>query len=186
MADKLTLEDIQKEQQTLVDISEEYQHTQDPDEIEAINQKLAAAVAKLEGLLQELVDQTNAEMEAKYGTEAANYQPIDTVVEVELTSDQTGRIKEETGLEFETILLDDPRGLRSQMMPYASPEEIEALALAQARSLKGAADAEVEAAKAVTAALDDFEKDASPEAMALLEKAKEDPNFLAGMLQKDE
>jgi hypothetical protein len=183
MAGPVTLADIEQQKQVLLDISAEFANTRDPDQISQITQRLNAATDQLHALINTLKDQCNQQAQAALASGAAiPYQP--SVVEVVLTPEQRANVKAATNIDMTTLILPDPGGTRTLTMPFTPPEDIEALAIAAARQRQAEADALTAAQQSVNTALADYEKSASPEALALLEKAKEDPNFLAGLVKK--
>jgi K+-sensing histidine kinase KdpD len=183
MSTPVTLSDIEKQKQTLLDISAEFANTRDPDQIAKITERLNAATEQLHALLNTLKAQCDQQVQEALASGRA-LPRTDAVVEVVLTPEQRAQVKAETGADIETLTLPDPGGARSITMPYTDPDEILTLALASARQRQAEAAAHANAQAAAQAALADFQKDAPPEALALLEKAKEDPNFLGGLLKK--
>ncbi len=183
MADTpITLDDIKKQQKVILDISAEFANTRDADEIKKITARINAATAQFNELLAKLKAQADQQLQEAYASGKAA-PPRSEVVEIVLTPEQITRVKAATGVHMETVLLPDPGGSRSITMPITTPPEVEAMAIEQANQRKAEAEALAKAKATAQAAVADYEKEASPEAKALLEKAKQDPNFLAGLLK---
>lgn len=69
--------------------------------------------------------------------------------EVVLTPEQRQRITRETGIQMQTVWIDDVGGGLNAAMPTTHPEQVEAEALRQARALKAAEPAKAAARKQI-------------------------------------
>jgi hypothetical protein len=66
----------------------------------------------------------------------------EAVIRVLLTEGQRARVKDLTGRDMETLELADPVGIQGERMPIVRPDDIELLAIHEARRLNEEEDAE--------------------------------------------
>ncbi|MBN1946223.1 MAG: hypothetical protein JW797_11140 [Bradymonadales bacterium] len=109
---------------------------------------------------------------------------VPTTIYVELTDEQRKRILDETGVRMERVEIPDDTGIMERTMPVNQPPDIYPLALQQARSRKALEEAEQAAMADAAKGLAALKAQRNPDMDKLVEKAKADPNFLCGLLQK--
>ncbi len=105
-------------------------------------------------------------------------------LEVMLTPDQRQRVLALTGVELQSVVVNDEMGVLSKAMPTTDPRDIELLAIAQARRRKVDRDADGKMRSAVDQALTDLEEQGTPEVREELERLRADPNWLGGLARK--
>jgi hypothetical protein len=172
MAPPVSLEDLEKKKDEMLELAKTLEGLEDHAQIQAIAEQLAEQGKELEILAAEFAGQSDAT--AKSRTAWA---------EVVLTPDQRKRILEATGVEMETVKIRDDGGFFSLSMPYMAPSVIEAYALREAERRKQGKEGEEIAQQQLDQALADLDA-AGPQVQEKLEELKQDPNFLGGMLNK--
>jgi hypothetical protein len=105
-------------------------------------------------------------------------------LEVMLTRQQRQHVQNLTGIELESVTINDETGVISKAMPSTLPGDILILAIEEARRRKAIKDADGKMKAAVDRAIKDIEEQALPETRELLEKCKQDPNWLGGLYRK--
>jgi hypothetical protein len=105
-------------------------------------------------------------------------------VQVVLTAEQRKRIFQKTGVALETLKIDDEAGAMNLGMPSTQPEYIEALAMKEAERQKLAAEADKIMRAELDRAIADIEAVDNIELTEQLNRLKEDPNFMGGLLKK--
>ncbi len=186
MADEPTVteEELEQEQAALRVLAAEFEKTRDPEKIEQLTQLVAAQVARL----QALVGTYEQEQGARLGVppdQLSGGGKLPGKVEVELTPVQRRRVKELTGEDVETILIDDPTGIKTQRMARMSPLEVEHLAVSLVLQRQRAGQVREETRQAAEDMLRQMEEaDDSPERKEAIAKLRQDPEFLDGVLHE--
>jgi len=169
---EVTIDELKTKAAALKKRIEAISNEADPEKFQAIAKEIEAEAKAFEALGNRYV----AEQRAR-----APVTPIATIV---LTADQRKKILAETGVAMETLELPDDGLITSLTMPTSTRERITALAIEEAKRRKSKGEAEKKALEQINAAIADLEAVGNPELMALLEKNKENPNFLGGLLHK--
>jgi hypothetical protein len=171
MAD-VTLDELKTKAAALVKRVEGISNEADPEKFQAIAKEIEAEAKAFEALGNRYV----AEQRARTAVT-----PIATVV---LTAEQRKKILAETGVAMETLELPDDGLITSLSMPTSTRDRITKLAIEEAQRRKAKGEAEKKALAQINDAIADLEAVGNPELMAMLEKNKENPNFLGGLLYK--
>jgi hypothetical protein len=103
---------------------------------------------------------------------------------VVLTPGQRERVKKLTGVEMTSVVIADEAGVLSRAMPNTSPQDIERLAINEARKLSALRNADGQMRAAVESAITEIEQQGMGEVLQELERLKADPNWLGGILHK--
>jgi len=173
--EKVTLEMLQAKQKELVDGALAMTELAEKQE----GEKIVERAKDLEKLGKELEALAKAfEAQAMEDDKPV----VHGIVEVQLTAGQTARIEEETGVHMPFVGIQSDGPFMLQYMPTAAPEEIEALALKQAREAVLKEQAERESRENAQAVLKELEKQKNPDLQKMVEKLKEDPDFLGGLM----
>lgn len=188
MADKkkdISTDDIDREAAALRVLAEQFQdpeNTRDPEQLNMLIDLTSESAANLEEMAMEFEAQELERLDAER-PEAEGPSPNVVVV---LTPEQRVKVKEETGLDMETVVIEDADGLRAMTMPETTPPEIEAIAIAAAIKFKAMLDAHEAAAENLDQAIADIEENASPEMLELLDQVLEDPKVKEALGIQDE
>jgi hypothetical protein len=84
----------------------------------------------------QVLQQMGVELEAmakQFEKENPQKEPVKAFVEVQLTPGQQQRIRNETGIDMSTVLIEDPTGAYASTMKVHKPPQIEELAFQEAR-----------------------------------------------------
>lgn len=174
MPRELTIDELMQKQREMVAKAERLATEKDVDAIQGLTKEL-----ERDGLaLQELAQQFEAQELAKAGP------PPRGSLEVMLTPDQRQRVQALTGVDLESVVVNDEMGVLSKAMPMTDPRDIELLAIAQARRKKADRDADGTMRSAVEQALADVEEQGMPELRQELERLRADPSWLGGLARK--
>jgi hypothetical protein len=169
---EVTIDELKAKAAALVKRVESISSEADPEKFQAIAKDIEAEARAFEQLGNRYVQEQRSR---------SAQTPIATIV---LTADQRKKILAETGVAMETLELPDDGLITSLTMPTSTRERITKLALEEANRRKTKGDAEKKALEQINAAVADLEAVGNPDLMALLEKNKENPNFLGGLLYK--
>ena len=173
------LEDIENEQKATQILMQQLAQAEDAEERDALLAMVIAQGAKLEETAVAFGEQEEARLTEEY-PDALN--PNVPRVAVLLTDEQRKRVFEETGIDVHTVYIDDMSGRQMQGMPEAHPDEIEAIAMEKAISVRQqieAAEANQQVADDALAELEESDNEALLEQVAELKK---DPNFAGGAI----
>ncbi len=176
MADEIAPEDLLRKQEAMTKLGSQLPNEKDADRVQEILAQLAAMGRELETM----AAQYEAQCHAKMGRTTAPR----GYTEVMLTAAQRTHVREATGIDLETILLEDPSGALGKNMPRTPPSLIEALALEEGRRRAHAAEVEAELRQRLAAAVQAIESQGGPELQEKLAELKRDPKFLGGLLQE--
>jgi hypothetical protein len=174
MAREITIDDLMKRQRAMLEKASRLVEEKDVDRIKDITRELEAEGRELEQLAKDFERQELA----KAGP------PPRGSLEVMLTRGQRERVRAMTGIELESVVINDEMGVLSKAMPTTDPRDIEILAIAEARRRKAVKDADGKMRSAVESAINDIEQQGLPEHKQLLAKLRADPNWLGGLAQK--
>lgn len=105
-------------------------------------------------------------------------------IEVVLTPEQRKTVFQKTGQQIESLIIDDETGSMNATMPSHDPQHIEFLALQEGERRRAGAEADRMVRAELDRVLRDLENVGVAELMEQLEKLKQDPNFLGGLLHK--
>jgi hypothetical protein len=173
MARELTMDDLLRKQQAMLDLMMQLPTERDTERITAIAQQLERDAKDLEQLAREFERQELA----KAGP------PPKGSMEVVLTEAQRKRVLEATGYKMQTLLVRDESGVLSQAMPHTDPRRIEQMAIAEAMRLKALQGGDEETRKQLRALIADIEAQGTGATKDLLDELRKDPNFLGGLLR---
>ena len=171
---EITMEDLMKRQRSMLEKAAKLVEERDTDRIREVTRELEADGKELEQLAKEFERQELA----KAGP------PPRGSLEVTLTKNQREHVRKLTGVELESVTVNDEMGVLSKAMPTTLPGDILILAIQEARRRKAVQDADGKMKAAVDQAIKDIEEQALPETRQLLEKLKQDPEWLGGLLHK--
>lgn len=174
MAREIKMDELLQKQRAMSDKAQLLVNEKDVDKIGRITAELADEGRALE----ELALAFQKQELAKAGP------PPRGKLEVVLTQPQRERIKKLTGVDLATVTIRDEAGSLNQAMPHMRPEEIEFLAIAEAKKLASLKDADGQMRVAVENALREIELAGSGEVLTELERLKADPSWLGGILHK--
>jgi len=147
MADEVTLEDIEEEQKAIALLSDELTNAETPEQIEQLTAMIAEMAAKLEAMCESFEDQVREEHPEAFDDDGELKEEKPPRVEVILTDSQRDRVREETGVDMPSVLIDDPDGTLTRTMEHSEPEEIEEIAVRKAIEFVAMSKAIEEAAK---------------------------------------
>ncbi len=171
---EITREQINEAVAIVQEIAAEAQKIKDPSQGMALARRMEQAAARLGALAAGY----EAQEAAKLPPEAQT--PQLTRVRVKLTDEQRQRVLGEVGLDLEEVELVGSRGVWVRTLRSSSPQRMNKAILKAARKVKAEQDAR-DKAEQTLAQLDAV---ADPRLKAQLDKARKDPNFLGGLLQK--
>ena len=174
MAREISMDELMQKQREMVAKAERLANEKDIDAIQGLTKELERDGQELEVLAKAFEKQELA----KAGP------PPRGSLEVMLTADQRQRVLALTGVELQSVIVNDEMGVLSQAMPTTDPRDIELLAIAQARRSKVDRDADGKMRTAVDRALADLEEQGTPEVREELERLRADPNWLGGLARK--
>ncbi len=174
MARELTIDDLMKKQQTMLDIMLRMPEERDSERITEMARQLEREAKELEALAKEFETQELA----KAGP------PPRGSLEIVLTAAQRKRVLDETGVKMETLTVRDESGVLSKSMPFTDPKRIELMALAEARRRKMTTEGDAAMRAEVQNLLAEIEGQGTGEVRQMLEELKQDPNWLGGLLHK--
>ena len=172
MAREIKMAELLEKQRSMSDKAQALINERDVDKIQRITAELEEEGRALETLARAFEKQELA----KAGP------PPRGKLEVVLTPAQRERVKKQTGVDMATVVVADEGGVLSKAMPYTSPQDIERLALAEARKLASLKNADGQMRAAVEQALLEIEQTGYGEVLQELERLKADPNWLGGIL----
>lgn len=129
--DRVTAEDLERETDALMVLTEQFARTRDPDQIE----ELTKLTQEQSTRLQEMADRMGAQHEEDWAERAAQARddgvdPLRGKVQIQLSPRQRARVQALTGEEVEFVLLDDPTGTMTQGMAAMAPSQVELWAVA--------------------------------------------------------
>jgi hypothetical protein len=174
MPREITMNDLMTRQQSMLEKAARLIDEKDTDRIREVTRELEAEGKELEQLAKEFERQELA----KAGP------PPRGSLQVMLTNKQRQHVYNMTGVELESVTINDEMGVLSKAMPTTLPGDILILAIEEARRKKAIKDADGKMKAAVEQAIRDIEEQALPETRELLEKCKQDPNWLGGLYHK--
>ena len=180
---KISLEDIQQEQQAMQIMIEELNKTTDQDAFQLIVAELQEAGERLRALAAAFQAQFLEEY-AEFLSEEGESKTASAKIEIVLTPGQRRRVFDETGVDMPSLLLNDEVGAWAMNMDTTKPDEIEPLAIQRAHEFNEMVAAQAEAQKELDDAVAAIEANPDPRVQEQLEKLKEDPEFLEGLLAK--
>ena len=172
MAREIQMDELLQKQRAMSDKAQALINERDVDKIQRITAELEEEGRALETLARAFEKQELA----KAGP------PPRGKLEVVLTPAQRERVKKQTGVDMASVIVADEGGVLSKAMPYTSPQDIERLALAEARKLASLKNADGQMRAAVEQALFEIEQTGYGEVLQELERLKADPNWLGGIL----
>ncbi len=173
MARELTMDDLMRKQQAMLDLMMQLPTERDTERITAIAQQLERDAKELESLSREFERQELA----KAGP------PPKGSMEVVLTEGQRKRVHDATGYKMQTLIVRDESGVLSKSMPYTDPRRIEAMAIAEARRLKALGEGDAQMKAQVRNLVADIEAQGTGATKELLDDLRQDPNWLGGLLR---
>ena len=177
----LTPDDINNEREALVLLIAELGKAEDQEELNQLLAMIQAQAASLETM----ATAYGEEVEATYDTEASQaFEASQPKVEVVLTPEQRQRVFQAHGVDFPSVIISDPIGLKTLEMPETAQIPIEAEAMKSAEEFNRMVAAQAEAQAAVADAIAEIEAADNPALQAALQKAREDPDFAGGMAAK--
>lgn len=173
MADKVSLENIKKARELIDEVLAEMQTTKDAARLQTLSTRMGQLGARLE----RLAVTYEAQQAALLPPEA---RVSETLVTVVLTEEQRTLVLADTGLSLTEIQLraHDDRWLRT--LPGARPRELNNAILRAARRVAG----EREARRIAERKLAELEAISDPQLKKQLHKARQDPNFMGGLLNR--
>ena len=174
MPREIKLEDLMVRQRAMLAKATTLIDEKDTDRIREVTRELEAEGRELEQLAKDFERQELA----KAGP------PPRGSLEVMLTQAQRQHVFNLTGMQMESVTINDEMGVLSKAMPSTLPGDILILAIEEARRRKAIKDADGKMKAAVERAIKDIEEQALPETRELLEKCKQDPNWLGGLYHK--
>ena len=174
MAREISMDELMQKQREMVAKAERLATEKDIDAIQGLTKELERDGQELEVLAKAFEKQELA----KAGP------PPRGSLEVMLTPDQRQRVLALTGVELQSVVVNDEMGVLSKAMPTTDPRDIELLAIAQARRRKADRDADGKMRSAVDQALSDLEQQGTAEIREELERLRADPNWLGGLARK--
>ncbi|HXU72390.1 MAG TPA: hypothetical protein VN947_23875 [Polyangia bacterium] len=174
MPREITMDELLQKQRAMSEKAERLVQERDVDKIGQITAELADEGRALE----ELALAFQKQELAKAGP------PPRGKLEVVLTGPQRERIKKLTGVDLPSVTIRDEAGALNQAMPHTRPQDIEFLAIAEARKLASLQDVDGQMRTAVENALREIELAGSGEVLTELERLKADPSWLGGILHK--
>lgn len=178
MAQKISVEDIERRQKEILDMSLKLN---DMDDGEKILEEAKVIQRKAEEL------QAMALVFEQQQLEEAAKRPQSRpprIIKVKLTEEQSRRVYKETGVELEVVEFVEGHDFLWDTMPGEQPPRVEAKAIKRALAMKEQSEAEEKAKKQALSNLDAMLQQNNPELTDLVNKALQDPNFLAGVLAK--
>jgi hypothetical protein len=174
MAREITMKELLEKQRAMSDKAQLLANEKDVEKIQQITAELADEGRALEEMA---LDFQRQEL-AKAGP------PPRGKLEVVLTAPQRERVKKLTGLDMKSVVVADEAGVLAKAMPNTSPQDIERLAIAEARKLASLQNADGQMRTAAENAIREIELAAAGETLQELERLKADPNWLGSILHK--
>lgn len=174
MPREISMNELLQKQRAMSEKASQLANEKDVDKIQRITGELAEEGRALE----ELALAFQKQELAKAGP------PPKGKLEVVLTAPQRERVKKLTGHDMPSVVVADEAGVLAQAMPHTSPQDIERLAIAEARKLASLQNADGQMRAAVENAMREIELAASGETLQELERLKADPSWLGGILHK--
>ena len=174
MPREITMNELLQKQRAMSDKAQLLANEKDVDTIQRITAELADEGRALE----EMALAFQKQELAKAGP------PPKGKLEVVLTPPQRERIKKLTGVDMASVVVADEAGVLAQAMPHTRPQDIERIAIAEARKLASLQNADGQMRATVENAIREIELAGSGETLQELERLKADPNWLGGILHK--
>ncbi len=173
MSEKATTDDIKATRAMLDEIAGQMQKTKDVKELGTLSERVKLVASQLE------------RQAITYEAQQAALLPpgaieTETRVKVQLTPQQRTMVMAETGLSLEEVELVGSGAVWLHTLPNVVPAEINRAVLKAARRLQAEQDARREA-EMLMAKLNATE---DPKLKAQLQRARKDPNFMGGLLNK--
>jgi hypothetical protein len=175
MSDELSPEDLLRKQEAMTQLGSQLPNEKNPDRLQEILAQLAAMGRELETMA--------AAYEAQCRDMMGGGKAPRGYTEVMLTPAQRSHVRKSTGIDMETVLLEDLSGAIGRTMPMTQPAVIETMALQEARRRAQAEKMEKELRRQLAAACDAIESQGGTEVREKLAELKRDPKFLGGLLQ---
>ncbi|OIP36242.1 MAG: hypothetical protein AUK47_15505 [Deltaproteobacteria bacterium CG2_30_63_29] len=175
------VEDVKEEQKALQLMIEELNKTSDPEQFNQILAMIEAQAAKLKATAVAAGDAIVASVGGTEGLASPLLEGPRPKVEVLLTPEQRQKVFDETGVNMESVLIKDDTGARTSTMRQTTPPEIEFQAIEQAHEFNRMVEAQKTISQDVADAMAGLEDSDDPRLVEALERAKADPNFLAGL-----
>jgi hypothetical protein len=174
MPREIKMEDLMVRQRAMLQKAATLVSESDTDKIRDITRELEVEGRELEQLAKDFERQELA----KAGP------PPRGSLEVVLTPKQRQHVYNLTGYELASVTIADETGVLSKAMPSTLPGDILIIAIEEARRRKAQRDADSKMKVAVEQAIRDIEEQGMPETRELLEKCKQDPNWLGGLYHR--
>ncbi len=174
MPREIKMDDLMVRQKAMLQKAQSLINEKDTDKIREVTRELEQEGKELEQLAKDFERQELA----KAGP------PPRGSLEVMLTPKQRQHVQNLTGVDLPSVIINDEMGVISKAMPSTLPGDILILAIEEARRRKAIKDADGKMKAAVDRAIKDIEEQALPETKELLEKCKQDPNWLGGLYHK--
>lgn len=171
MADDTGLDELMAKQRAMAELASRLAGEQDAGRIQALAEELRRMGDELQAAAMALA--------AKYETKTPRGR-----TEVVLTEAQRQRVRDKTGVDMESVFLEDETGMTMRTMPAMDPRLIEHWALVEAERRKVGEEAEAQLRAEVTAVVDAIERQGTGAVIDQLNQLKQDPNFAGGLLRK--
>jgi hypothetical protein len=174
MPREIKMDDLMGRQKAMLKKAQSLIEEKDTDRIREVTRELEQEGRELEQLAKDFERQELA----KAGP------PPRGSLEVMLTTKQRQHVQNMTGVDLASVTINDEMGVISKAMPSTLPGDILILAIEEARRRKAIKDADGKMKAAVDRAIKDIEEQGMAETKELLEKCKQDPNWLGGLYKK--
>ena len=175
MSDGVTLDQIKQARAVLDGIREEMIKTKDISALNAMATQMQKAAGRLEGL----AIAYEAQEAAKLPPEA---QRPATRIKVKLTEAQRALVVRDVGIDLEQVTLIDSTARYVKILPGATPIQLNTALVRAARRVKAQREAQAE----VRRLMSQLESVDDPVLRKQLEAARNNPDFLGGLLQDDD
>ena len=169
----VTRQDITKATEAIHKIVASVQKAKDPEKAKTLAEKIERAAAKLQRLTLAYEAQEREKLKVPI-------LPQESRVRVKLTQEQRNMVLGETGLSLEEVELKGSQTILLQSIRRATPPNLDAAVLKAAKRVKAKREAQAQAKRV----LDRLEAIEDPKLKEQVERARRDPDFLGGLLQK--
>lgn len=173
MAD-ITLDELLSRQAKMAELVAQLERTTNPEHVNRL-------VSQLTQLGRELDDLSRAFEEEQL--RKAGPPPTGAFV-VQLTPAQRERVRQKTGIDLEIAHISDTTGTLMEAMPTTPPERIEAAAVAEAERIRAERETAGRTRAEVEQLLSAVENSGGGEMKRTIERLRQDPTFLSGLLKK--
>ena len=147
----VTSEDLERETEALLVLTDEFSRTRDPDKIAELTLMTQAQSERLRDMA-ERMGQQHEEAWAEEHAGLPEGDPLRGQVQIQLSPGQIARVEALTGQRIESILVRDPTGTLTLGMHATEPSQVELWAVRDVLTLKRQEDASAEAARVDEAA----------------------------------